>query len=140
MSESMFGHCSVKVSLISYIVSKGRLETMNCYFPSLLIYPAPDEVFKPFVFWTGIAYCLIVSSLILYQKKRLNDFGSILLVLLSGIGSFAGSVFLRITYAATGFDDVLRDWVNSRLLKTCLSLAGFAKAQSVLGPAGGPQD
>ena len=63
-------------------------------------YSAPDGLVKPFGFWTGIAYCLIVSSLILYQKKRLNDFGSILLALLSGIGSFAGGVFLGITYAA----------------------------------------
>ena len=63
-------------------------------------YPAPDGLVKPFGFWTGIAYCLIVSSLILYQKKRLNDFGSILLALLSGIGSFAGGIFLGITYTA----------------------------------------
>ena len=80
--------------LIIYFLMSGP----TSYF--LFGYPAPDEVVKPFAFWTGIAYCLIVSSLILYQKKRLNDFGSILLVLLSGIGSFAGSVFLGITYAA----------------------------------------
>ena len=63
-------------------------------------YPAPDGLVKPFALWTAIAYCLIVSSLILYQKKRLNDFGSILLALLSGIGSFAGGIFLGITYTA----------------------------------------
>ena len=62
--------------------------------------PAPDGLVQPFALWTGIAYCLIVSSLILYQKKRLNDFGSILLALLSGIGSFAGGIFLGITYTA----------------------------------------
>ena len=89
--------------LMSFGKERTAKQAVGFYSAFLIIYfliSAPDGLVQPFALWTGIAYCLIVSSLILYQKKRLNDFGSILLALLSGIGSFAGGIFLGITYTA----------------------------------------